>query len=114
MPPRVRAPAPLVNHMYQWRKAKGFTLQQVADAIGTTKGHLSNIENGGREMMPALAEAVAVLFGISSDALRNQQPSDEVSEEQQLLALFRDANPDARKAMLANCKIIAELARSRN
>ena len=113
MPPRLRSPLPLTHHMNAWRKHRKMTLQQVADAIGSTKGHLSRIENGDNTLMPEVAEAVAHLFSIDSETLRRRKPDVPVDLEQELLMMFRGADINVQKAILSSARVIVELGKTK-
>lgn len=45
------------------RKAKGYTLEQLAQECGTNKAQLSHIENGSRNLSDKLAQKLTVILG---------------------------------------------------
>ena len=100
MPPRLRSPVPVRHHVREWRKQRKMTLQQVADAIGGSKGFLSNMENGVYALTPATAEAIAAVFGIDAETLRCRTPGEENDLEREMMTLFRGGTILERKAMI--------------
>lgn len=72
------------------RKRRGWTLEQLADVVGTSKGYLSQIESGKRtggvDMLRSIAQALKVpeaeIFAADSDS--DQQMLDHISIYQQL------------------------------
>ncbi|MBD3614525.1 helix-turn-helix transcriptional regulator [Kingella kingae] len=47
------------------RKKKGWTQQQLADFASTSKGNISNLENGNQGYSPAILQNLAKAFGCS-------------------------------------------------
>ena len=58
---------PLADVLQHACGASGQTLQEVADAVGVTKGHLCNIEHGGSEPGFALAMRLLRYYHITMD-----------------------------------------------
>lgn len=54
--------------LYHWRKLKGCTLQQLADDLGITQPHLSEIENWNNEPSLDLAARLNAHTGIDMKA----------------------------------------------
>jgi transcriptional regulator with XRE-family HTH domain len=71
MSPQARSRADRQPHyMRQWRKSRGLTLQEMADAMNTLRGyevilqpHLSRIELGHREYRQDILEAFSEVIG---------------------------------------------------
>ena len=61
------------------REQRNESLQDVADAIGTTKGHMWQLETGSIES-PRLSSAIALAghFGCSVDELAGVAPTDQL------------------------------------
>ncbi|MCT0485713.1 helix-turn-helix domain-containing protein [Weissella paramesenteroides] len=51
------------------RKAKGLTLRELSDEVGSSFGGLGNIENGRRNLSLSLAVKLADYFDVSVDYL---------------------------------------------
>lgn len=51
------------------RKAKGLTLRELSDEVGSSFGGLGNIENGRRNLSLSLAVKLADCFDVSVDYL---------------------------------------------
>jgi len=51
--------------MARARKRLGLSLEELAKRAGSTKGHLSSLENGRHRASPELAESLAKELGIS-------------------------------------------------
>ncbi len=51
--------------MKRARKALGMSLEGLAKQVGSTKGHLSSLENQRNRASPELAESLAKELGIS-------------------------------------------------
>lgn len=55
------------NALRVWRKHRGTTLAALAQAVGTTKSNLSEIENGKAQGRPALWRRLADALRVSAD-----------------------------------------------
>ncbi len=52
------------------REAKGWSLQEAADVIGTTKGHLHSLETGAADNPTLkLLAALVIVYGVRPEAL---------------------------------------------
>ena len=112
MPPRLRPPAPLQHHMHKWRKHRRMTLEQLGDAIGGGKSHLSLVERGLRDMTPNLAVLISQALGITPSLLIGHPPDERPDDEAELLAIWRSATPDQQRAIIQTAKILVTLGRS--
>ncbi|NHK26378.1 helix-turn-helix transcriptional regulator [Parvularcula flava] len=74
------------------RRAKGESLQETADAVGTTKGHLWQLEKGNATK-PAitLVQALADHFGVSIAYLVGED-LDAEDADPELVGMFRQAS----------------------
>lgn len=65
------------NYLKAWRKKRGFTQEQLADAIGTTKSQISELERGNLQLgqkwllkiSPVLEVRVGYLLEVDPEAL---------------------------------------------
>lgn len=57
------------NRIREVRKAKGFTLQAVADGTGISTSYLSRLESGEREVDLSHVRAIAATLGVSAGEL---------------------------------------------
>lgn len=62
-------------YLREWRKHRGLSQQALAEAAGTSKGYLSDIE-GGKRPLPAgrLMERLAASLGVTSRQLLSENP----------------------------------------
>lgn len=59
------------------RKSKKWTLDHLAELVGTSKGHLSDIETGKREPSTTMLRDIAAALGVSEvEAIGPGAPSD--------------------------------------
>jgi transcriptional regulator with XRE-family HTH domain len=63
------------NKIKAWRKHRGKTQEQLAEALGISVGHLSRIESGEREYMQSLLEAAAEYLETDPASLLMRDPS---------------------------------------
>ena len=84
------------------RTKKGFTQQQVADALEITKGTYSGYETGRREPDVFKIKALAQLFDVSGDALLETGFNNEIkftSEEKTHIKKYRTLDEHGKKAV---------------
>ena len=82
------------------RTKKGFTQQQVADALEITKGTYSGYETGRREPDVFKIKALAQLFDVSGDALLETGFNNEIkftSEEKTHIKKYRQLDADGKE-----------------
>lgn len=60
----------------EWRAYRNKTQAQVAEAVGVTKTHISNIENAKRQYTQVLLEAIADYLECEPSHLLNIDPTD--------------------------------------
>jgi len=60
----IRVQDALAGNLRAWRRANGYTHQQVADALGVSQVAVTNWANGKRFPRPALLVALARLMGV--------------------------------------------------
>lgn len=66
------------------RKAKGLTLRELSDEVGSSFGGLGNIENGRRNLSLSLAVKLADYFDVSVDYLIEHEKTSNHSSDQTL------------------------------
>lgn len=74
------------NRIREHRKARGWTIEHLADLVGTSKGHISDIERGTREGSVPMLRAIAQALGVTDVEMFT--PNGEA--EELTLALIRD------------------------
>ncbi|HVY86219.1 MAG TPA: helix-turn-helix domain-containing protein [Caulobacterales bacterium] len=91
-------------YLREWREFRGKTQAQVAEALGVTKTHVSNIENGKRQYTQALLEAAAEYLQCEPSHILNVDPAkpDGIWSIWELAQqLPEDRRDDARRVMKA-------------
>lgn len=78
--------ARMKNRIREHRKARGWTVEQLADVVGTSKGHISGIETGKRDASVSMLQAIAKALDISEVDLF--APDDDA--DQLLISLMQD------------------------
>lgn len=89
------------NRIYELRRAKGLSQQELAELVGCSKMHISGMERGKRELslewMRRLAQALDVL---PADILADADNPDRLNEqEHRFLQTFRAADPQTQANM---------------
>lgn len=59
------------DNIRRYRKAKGLTQAQLADAVGLTEGAIRHYESGIRAVKPELLVEIANVLGVSEGALKD-------------------------------------------
>ena len=87
------------NRIREHRKARGWTLDHLADLVGTSKGHLSDIETGKREASVSMLRRIGKALGVT-----DVEMFDPVDEDDyllmRLLADFPRLSADDRRAVV--------------
>lgn len=91
------------------RKEKGWTQQQLADFSCTSKGNISNLENGHQGYSPALLNSLSVAFSCPISKIFVIAESFEAADLQNtdklenlpVDVLFLSLSPDLQKSFLA-------------
>lgn len=68
------------------RKAKGWTLDRLAEEVGTSKGYLSDIERGNRTASVTMLRDIAAALGIKEQELF----AAETDADKRMLQLMND------------------------
>lgn len=77
------------------RKEAGLTQEQLADKIGISAPHLSEMERGVKNVSMVRLSQIATALGVSTAELMLTDP-----EEIAILKIFRKLNPDDRTSIL--------------
>lgn len=80
------------------RKRRGWTLDQLADVVGTSKGYLSDLERGNRTGGVEMLQAIAQALGVSqTDLFLAEDENDQKVLDH--AALYRLLSPEDRDAV---------------
>ena len=61
-------------YLREWRKHRGYTLERLAEMIGTSQGHLSDLEKGKKRYNQDHLEALAIALRCSPADLLMRDP----------------------------------------
>lgn len=64
------------NHLRAWRTFRGMTQEQLANAVDTTKGVISQIESGDRGLSGKWLNRLAPVLGTTPGFLLDHDPND--------------------------------------
>ena len=59
------------KNIRRYRKSRGMTQAQLAEAVGLTEGAVRHYESGIRAVKPELLESIAAALGVSVNALKD-------------------------------------------
>lgn len=68
------------ERLEEWRKKRGLTQEQLAKKIGTTKGTISNYENGHSSPKNEMLVAIADVLNVITDCLLGRTDVSVISE----------------------------------
>lgn len=89
----------------RWRKKNGYTLEDVAAEIGTSKGHLSDMERGKKPLSSRWITKIAERYGVPhSDIIGSITPPPEPPQKdplEQAFSVFSDLTEEAQADILA-------------
>lgn len=80
----------LPNRIRQWREERGFTLEKLAEMVGTTNQQISRLERGERKLTTEWLERIAPHLRCKPSDLLRDTGSVISTEERLLLKRFRD------------------------
>ncbi|MFO1014434.1 MAG: helix-turn-helix transcriptional regulator [Caulobacteraceae bacterium] len=92
-------------YLRQWRKHRGYSLERLAEMIGTSKGYLSDLERGNRRYNQELLELLAEALSTQPSNLINVDPS---QGEDTVYSIWETLTPVQRRQALAVIKAIKE------
>lgn len=84
-----RRPILRPNRVTELRKARGLTMQQLADRTNITRGHLGNLERGERELTKPVMERLAEHLGCAPADLLNLEDGGLSPQERYLIDTYR-------------------------
>lgn len=90
------------HFLREWRKHRGKTLEQIADALHMTHGNLSKIERGLVPYTQDLLERLAELYRCDVPDLIMRDPSD----PQGIWSVWDNAKPGDKKKIVSAARII--------
>jgi len=96
------------HYIREWRRHRGLTQAQLADAIAVHRGHLNKIECGRRYHARPVVEAIAARLDCEPNDLIRRHPS----HTSELETLFRSLSAEERSRALDLLK--TDFARSRS
>lgn len=80
------------------RKSRGLTLDQLAEMVGTSKGYLSDLENGKRIGGVAMLRAIAQALGINdAEIFSPENEQDQVMLDH--VAIYQQLSPEDQRAI---------------
>jgi len=89
----------------RWRKKNGYTLEDVAAEIGTSKGHLSDMERGKKPLSSRWITKIAERYGVPhSDIIGSITPPPEPPQKdplEQAFSVFSELTEEAQADILA-------------
>lgn len=101
------------NRLQQIREAKGFTLRELADRVGTSNQQISHLELGKRQLTTEwLMRLAAVLDCHPWDIVAETLPSGLTDRERLLLQRFRQMPDDEQAGLLAKAGLPKSRART--
>ncbi len=103
------AMADMPNRVFELRRARGLSQQQLANLAGCSKMHISGVERGTRDFSFSLMRRLAEVFGIPIAELlsRDDNPGLLALEEKQLLDTYRAAPKEDQDKILKVAETIA-------
>lgn len=63
-------------YLKEWRKHAGYSLERLAEVIGTSKGHLGDIERGTRRYNEDILEQLALALNTTPADILRRRPQD--------------------------------------
>ena len=102
--PRFREPRYRPTFLRQWRKHRGLTLKQLAEAIGTTHASLSRVECGKQPYSQAMMEAAAERLSIDVASILMRNPED----SEAIWSIWDQAKPGERRMIIDIARTIVK------
>jgi transcriptional regulator with XRE-family HTH domain len=102
--PRFRKPQYRRTFIREWRQHRNKTLQQLAEAVGTTHASLSRLERGKQPYSQALLEALAEALQTDVASLLMRDPSD----PEAIWSVWDQAKPGVRRQIVEIAKTLTK------
>lgn len=64
------------HYLREWRKRKGLTQEQLADALGTSKSQISELERYNLQLSPKWLRRLAPILGVQMGYILDHHPDD--------------------------------------
>lgn len=90
-------------YLREWRKHRGYSLERLAEMVGTSKGYLSDLERGNRRYNQELLELLAEALSTDPSRLLTVDPS---QNEDTVYSIWETLSPVQRRQALAVIKAI--------
>lgn len=92
------AMADLPNRLYELRRARRWSQQELADRAGISKMHVSGLERGKRDLSLSMMRRLGEALGVApADLLsRNDNPELLADDERQLVETYRSVDQGTR------------------
>ena len=97
------------NHLRAWREKAGMTQAQLAEAIDTTTGVVSELESGRTQLSPKWLSRLAPVFGTTPGYLLDHHPDD---VPQDIRELFQGVPEDRREEVREILRVFARKSAS--
>lgn len=93
------AMADMPNRLFELRRSKGWSQQQLATLVGCSKMHISGLERGTREFSLSMMRRIADRLDVEpAELLSREDNSQQLTEdERRLLETYRRAEPEKRE-----------------
>jgi len=100
--------AELPNRIREYRKAKGWTLEELGEKVGCSYVHVSDIERGAVELSRHWMLRFSGALGVKpADLLLPEENSDSLSpDERELVERYRLATDDQREQLSRMAEVI--------
>ena len=95
------------NRIRELRKARGLTLQALAERVQASNQHISHLESGRRRLTTDWIERLAKGLDCDPLALLDARAEEITEQELMLLKVFRNLNVDQREAFIAAADALA-------
>lgn len=89
------------NQIRKYRLKKGLSQEELAELADISKSHMSNIENGKKEMSVTILREISIALNVSANKLLNIEESGEVPQWQiDVVKELDDCDAQLRKHLI--------------
>lgn len=96
------------NRIKEWRRARGLTLKQLAERIGTSNQQISHLENGRRRLTLDWIERIAIALECHPADLIGGDTQLRSERERAMIELFRGLSEEQQEAFLQATAALAK------
>ena len=96
------------NRIAEFRKARGLTLQALADRVGASNQQISHLEKGRRGLTVDWVDRIADALGCHPFDLLDAPPQAKTERERALLELFRGMSDEQQDAFFQATAALAQ------